>query len=180
MTDASIDAGADAPGEQGSTGKKSGKLPLILGVILALAGGGGGYVAVSQGLIFDADEPAAEAADAAGSDGSAPAMYDGQTAEDIRFVELSPLVVSLGADAGARHLRFKAAIETLPGAEADVAALEPRILDVMNGYLRALKPGDIEAQDALFVIRAQLTRRLQLVLGEDRMRDLLVMEFVLN
>ncbi|QFS84692.1 flagellar basal body-associated protein FliL [Roseivivax sp. THAF40] len=178
MTDASIEGGEAGEGVDVAK-KKSGKLPLIAGVVLAILGGAGGYYAVSSGLLFGSDEaPVSETTEKDASE--IPAMYEGQTAEDIRFVQLSPLVVSLGPDAGARHLRFKAAIETIPGAEDDVMALEPRILDVMNGYLRALTPADIEAQDALFVIRAQLTRRLQLVLGEDRMLDLLVMEFVLN
>ena len=126
MTDASVEtSGADAP-----AAKAKGKKPLVLGIILAVLGGAGGFYAVSSGLLFSDAAP-----------------------EDA---------------------------ETVAGAEDEVAALEPRILDVMNSYLRALEPGDIDAPDGLFLVRAQLTRRLQLVLGEDRMRDLLVMEFVLN
>ncbi|SIS51688.1 flagellar FliL protein [Roseivivax lentus] len=178
MTDTSVEPG-ETEGEPGPETRKTGKKPLIFGAVLAVLGGAGGYVAVSQGLLFGASgDPAGDAETA--KPAMLPAMYDGENIADVRFVQLSPILVSLGPDAGARHLRFKAAIETVAGAEGDVAALEPRILDVMNGYLRALEPADIEAQDALFVIRGQLTRRLQLVLGEDRMRDLLVMEFVLD
>ncbi|MHA6324457.1 flagellar basal body-associated FliL family protein [Roseivivax sp. CAU 1753] len=176
MTDASVDAdGADA-----AVPKKSGKKPLIAGLVLALLGGGGGYYAVSTGLLLGQKDDAEHAVGGSDKAPILPAMYDGENVADVRFVELSPLVVSLGPESRAQHLLFTAAIETVPGAEADVAKLEPRILDVMNGYLRALEPADIEAPGGLFVIRAQLTRRLQLVLGEDRMRDLLVMEFVLN
>ena len=171
MTDASVEtSGADAP-----AAKAKGKKPLVLGIILAVLGGAGGFYAVSSGLLFsDAAPEDAEEGD------FLPAMYEDGETENVRFVRLAPIVVSLGPESRAKNLRFTAAIETVAGAEDEVAALEPRILDVMNSYLRALEPGDIDAPDGLFLVRAQLTRRLQLVLGEDRMRDLLVMEFVLN
>ena len=73
-----------------------------------------------------------------------------------------------------------AADNAVIGNAEEVAALTPRVLDAMNGYLRALAPSDVEAQDALLVIRGQLTRRVQLVLGREKLRDLLVLEFVLN
>ena len=172
MTDATVDtAAADDKSE-----KKKRILPLVLGLVLTILGAGAGFFMVSSGLVGGTPDNL----DHAQSGEAMPAMYDSDTPTEVRFVYLPPLVVSLGPEVRMRHLQFTAAIETVAGAEDAVAALEPRILDVMNGYLRALAPSDIEAPDGLFVVRAQLTRRLQLVLGEERMRDLLVMEFVLN
>jgi flagellar FliL protein len=54
------------------------------------------------------------------------------------------------------------------------------VVDVLNGYLRALEPREIEDPAALMRIRAQMLRRVQVVAGGDRVRDLLVMEFVVN
>ncbi|SLN57938.1 Flagellar FliL protein [Roseivivax jejudonensis] len=186
MTDATADA-ANAP-------RKSSKLPLILGMVLGLAGGGGGYLAVSAGLLpfagggaeaREAGHDSEGAADHDGEAGHADAGADTHEAGsappgDFAFLELPPLVVSLGQGAGNAHLRFRATLE-VPAAHAEeVRTLQPRVLDAMNGYLRALDPGDIEARDALVMIRAQLTRRVQLVLGREKLRDLLVLEFVLN
>jgi flagellar FliL protein len=56
----------------------------------------------------------------------------------------------------------------------------PRIVDVTNTYLRALKLADLEDSQALIRLRAQLLRRMQVVTGEGRINDLLIMEFVLN
>ena len=58
--------------------------------------------------------------------------------------------------------------------------LLPRILDVLNGYLRAVETADLENPSALVKLRAQMLRRVQIVTGEGRVRDLLVTEFVLN
>ena len=56
----------------------------------------------------------------------------------------------------------------------------PRILDVMNSYLRAIDTGSLEDPAAMVRLRAQMLRRIQIVTGEGRVRDLLVTEFVLN
>ncbi len=162
---------------------KKSRMPLLLGVVLALAGGGGGFYAVNAGLLPLGAAPGREEAhaddhaDHAGA-GSEPGAIPG--AGDFAFVELPPVVISLGPAAKGSHLRFLATLEVPAGRAEQVAALTPRVIDAMNGYLRALTPADIEAQDALVMIRAQLTRRVQLVLGRDNLRDLLVLEFVLN
>ena len=56
----------------------------------------------------------------------------------------------------------------------------PRVLDVLNSYLRAVEVSDLEDPSALVRLRAQMLRRVQIVTGEGRVRDLLVTEFVLN
>lgn len=56
----------------------------------------------------------------------------------------------------------------------------PRIADVLNTYLRAVEVRDLEAPAATVWLRAQMLRRIQVVAGEGRVRDLLITEFVLN
>ena len=57
---------------------------------------------------------------------------------------------------------------------------DPRVVDVLNSYLRALEPSDLEANSILVRLRAQMLRRIQIVTGAGRVNDLLIMEFVLN
>jgi flagellar FliL protein len=56
----------------------------------------------------------------------------------------------------------------------------PRILDVLNSYLRAISFAMSKTPSAMARLRAQMLRRVQIVTGEGRVRDLLVTEFVLN
>jgi flagellar FliL protein len=56
----------------------------------------------------------------------------------------------------------------------------PRIQDVLNTYLRAVDVEDLEEPAALLRLRAQMLRRVQVVVGDGPVRDLLVTEFVLN
>ncbi|ETX15014.1 flagellar basal body protein FliL [Roseivivax halodurans JCM 10272] len=188
MSDATAEA--EAP-------RKASKMPLILGLVLALAGGGGGYFAVSSGMLLSGGDGGQKAGETHGSDGhDTPAKDDGHATDaghgdahagsgpvtlgEFAFVELPPLVISMIPGAQTTHLRFRATLEVPAQYAEEVSAMTPRVLDAMNGYLRALSASDIEARDALLVIRAQLTRRVQLVLGREKMRDLLVLEFVLT
>ncbi|SDF08470.1 flagellar basal body-associated FliL family protein [Sulfitobacter delicatus] len=151
--------------------KKKSKLPLILGVVLGLAGAGGGFFAVSSGMILAPES--AEVTDET-APGDVPAI------PDVAFVPVEPLVISLRAPAQSKHLRFRAELEVPSSFQAEVEKLLPRVVDVLNSYLRALDPADLESASALTRLRAQMLRRVQTVAGQDRVNDLLVMEFVLN
>ncbi len=99
---------------------------------------------------------------------------------DIAFVPLDPLVISLAPQVGSRHLRFGAQLEVAADRRAEVELLRPRVADVLNVFLRAVDPRDLEDPAMMEILRAQMLRRIQLVTGPDRVRDLLIVEFVLN
>ncbi|WP_413876633.1 flagellar basal body-associated protein FliL [Albidovulum sp.] len=149
--------------------KKKSRLPVILGIVLMLALGAGGFYAVYAGLIFG------QAEDHAGAE--APQV---DALPDIAFVPIEPLVISLGSGSPGRYLHFSAQIEVAKAFEPDVILLLPRVVDVLNGYLRAVEVADLEDPTALVRLRAQMLRRVQIVAGEGRVRDLLVTGFVIN
>lgn len=162
----------DVSEEEEEGPKKASKMPLIIGLVLALVGGGGGFFAVQSGLILGGDAPAEEEeAEAEAPAGPLP---------DITFVEIEPLVITLGTTARSQFLRFRAQLEVVEGYEADVTLLLPRVVDVLNSYLRAVEVAQLEDPAALIRLRAQMLRRIQIVTGEGRVRDLLITEFVLN
>jgi flagellar protein FliL len=148
--------------------KKRSKKPLLIGLVLASVFGGGGFYAAFSGLILGGDEGHKDA-------GHAPGPLTG-----IAFVPLETIVISLGPDSGSEHLRFTAQLEVVDTAATDVTTLTPRILDVVNSYLRAIDTASIEDPHAMARLRAQMLRRIQVVTGEGRVRDLLITEFVLN
>lgn len=160
------DAVAQAPEEAG----KSSKLPMVLGVVAALAGGAGGFYATFSGVIL-ADAPSDSAEDEAAAPGAMP---------DVSFVPLDQMTVSLSPLSQGRHLIFRAQLEVPSKYEGEVQKLLPRVVDVLNGYLRAVRPTDFEQPAALTRLRSQMLRRVQIVVGPGRINDLLVMEFVLN
>lgn len=148
--------------------KKKGKLPILIGLAGAIALGGGGFYATYSGLIFGAQGADAHATGA------------GKTLPDIVFVPVDPITISLGPQSRSRHLRFASQLEVNAAHVAEVQLLLPRVTDVLNSYLRAVELVQLEDPAALMRLKAQMLRRVQIVTGQDRVRDLLISEFVLN
>jgi flagellar FliL protein len=156
------DIAADAP-------KKGGMLALVAGLGAGALLGGGAFYAVYADLVSVErlmarfDRPASVAA-----------------LDAIGFVPLDPIVIALPPGGTLRHMRFVGQLEVVPDHAAEVVALMPRIQDVLNTYLRAVEVRDLEQPAATVWLRAQMLRRVQVVTGEGRVRDLLITEFVLN
>ncbi len=155
--------------------KKGLMIPFLIGVILAVVGGGGGFWATTSGPLASA--PAGEdlADESQGiEDGPAGAPVD------VAFVELETLVITLGAEQSNRNLIFTAALEVRPEHVEEVTLLTPRILDVLNSYLRVIAVSELSEPTSLARLRAQMLRRIQVVTGSGRVHDLLVTQFLVN
>jgi flagellar protein FliL len=114
---------ADAAEGEPEQPKKKSKLPLLIGVVLAIALGGGSFFAVYSGMILGGGHEAA--ADPAKEVSPLP---------DVAFVPVEPVIVTLGPGAANRHLKFTAQVEVEAAHAADVTLLLPRILDVFNSH----------------------------------------------
>jgi flagellar FliL protein len=155
----------ETPTSEEEPKKKGGKLGLVLGIVLALAGGGGAFYAVNSGMILGS------------SDDHAEEEHVEQPDEKVAFVPIDRIIVSMGSQAR-YQLRFNAQLEVVPDKAEQVTLLMPRILDVLNGYLRAVDVEELEDPSALLNIRIQKLRRVQLVTGKGHVNDLLITEFV--
>ena len=147
--------------------KKKGKLLLILGLLGAILGGGGGFFATYSELLFASEKGHAES-------------HPMEPLPDVAFVAVPPIVVNLGPDSSGRHLRVGAQLEVPSAHKAEVETILPRVLDVLNNYLRAVEIRMIEDPASLPKIKAQMLRRIVIAVGDGRVRDLLISEFVVN
>ncbi|MFQ5438780.1 MAG: flagellar basal body-associated protein FliL [Paracoccaceae bacterium] len=174
MTDAA-EMDADIP--EGKKGKKG----LLIGLVAALVLGGAAFYATFSGMIGGAPAtPEENSGHATGHSETASHPASAVSTKGIVFVRMEPIVVSLSGSTGARYLRFGAQLEVGREFEAEVTHLLPRVVDILNGYLRAVDARDLENSTVMARIRAQMLRRIQVVVGEGRVRDLLIAEFVLN
>jgi len=156
--------------QQNESPEKRSKLPLMLGLVFAILGGGGGFMAVQMGMIGGASM----------EEEYVDEEYSAEELPALAFVPMETLVINLPESAAARHLLFTAQLEVDPMYADEVTSLLPRVVDVLNGYLRAVKLSEIEDPTALIKLRAQMLRRVQVVVGDGRVNDILIMEFVLN
>ena len=150
---------------------KKSKIPLTVGLVLALIGAGGGFYATWSGMILgDTDATHTENTNQDGNNFAA----------NFAFVEVDAMVISIDSQPERRLLRFRAQLEVPKMYQDEVTTLMPRVVDVLNSYLRALEVSDLEDQAALARLRAQMLRRVQIVTGTGRVNDFLIMEFVLT
>ncbi|MEM6609242.1 MAG: flagellar basal body-associated FliL family protein [Pseudomonadota bacterium] len=178
---------AEADLDPDAAPKKKGMLvPLVAGLVLALLGGGGGFWAVTSGplasILGGDSEASAETSNAYGSEDADPSAGDetGEGYVQVAFVPLETVTISLGADSTSRHLIFSAQLEVVPEYSEEVATLTPRILDVLNSYLRVVGIDELSNPTSLSRLRSQMLHRVQIVTGDGRVRDLLITEFVVN
>ena len=145
-------------------------MPLVLGLVLALIGGGGGfYSTYFMGVLSDHSVEEAKSK-----------KTDLDQLPKTAFVAIEPIVVSLGQTSNKQHLRFQAQLDIPPESRVNVEQALPRILDAINVYLNAIDIEDLERSSALIEIKYHLLRRVQLVVGPAHINDLLIMEFVVT
>lgn len=160
---------SDITAEPEETPKAKSRKPLVIGLILALILGGGGFFAAWSGTIpFPGSS--------SGGDGS------GAVAQmpPVAFVPVNTIIVNLPTADRGRRLKFTAELEVEKKHAAEVEVLMPRIADMLNTYLHAVPIEEFEQPGAMARIRSQILRRAQVVTGGGRVRDLLITEFVLN
>ena len=100
--------------------------------------------------------------------------------DDIVYVNLEPLIISLGPNANAEYLKITVSLETSKDHAKAAEHLQPHFRDVLNMYLRAVDEKDLVEPFAMTRLRAQMLRRMQTVASSDIVSDILITDFVLN
>ena len=149
--------------------KKQGKALIFISIPLSLVIGAGLFWGITQYM--------PQSGESHTTDQQVVSSY---AIDDLEFVTVDPIVVSMNRGDTKHHLRFKAELEVPAKHQRDVEKLMPRVVDVFNAFLRALDWDDMEHPTALHRMRAQMLRRAKIVLGDTKVNDLLVTEFVLN
>lgn len=100
--------------------------------------------------------------------------------DDTAFVNLDPLVISLGPNANSQYLKISITLETYNDEKKEIEHLVPKFRDVLNTYLRAVDENDIAEPAAMIRLRAQMLRRIQLIAPPNTVENVLITDFVLN
>ena len=99
---------------------------------------------------------------------------------EITFIEMEPMIITLGEEASSRNLRIGITLETAKADQENILFAEPKLRDAFTGYLRALEVSDIEDPNSIIRLRAQLQRRAEVILGNQSVRGVLITDFVIR
>jgi len=178
----------DAEGAEGEGGKK--KLPLRLIIMVAAAavvligGGVGGF------MIFGPKPPPTPAhklpvkPHTDNKDGkpdpNAPQVQDGP--DGVVFYTEPDIVVNMQTpDGKPTFLKLKLTFELPDHTTADTLDAEaPRLNDVFQTFLRELRPEDLSGSEGTLMLRAELARRVNLVIAPSKVNGVLIEEMLIN
>lgn len=168
MTDATADQAASAQSKGEEKPKGGGKMILILGVLVVLLGGG-------AGAYFFLMAPKA-----------APTEHK-EEKKVTGFLEIKELLIGMAADnsqPGVGMQRFMKLHVMLEVADAKkipaLQALQPRIEDMFQVYLRELRPADLQGSAAIFRLKEELLRRVNLAVSPEHVDAVLIKELLLQ
>ena len=150
---------------------KKSKLGFILVIVGVLLAGGGGFTVSSMGLIPP---------DLFGLLGEAKKEVKLPDIDNTIFIKLPPIIIPLGENANAKHLRAIFSVETDHNYQERIDKLQPRLMDMLNTYLRAVEEKELTNPERFQNLQAQMLRRARLVAGENAIKNLLVQEFILQ
>jgi flagellar FliL protein len=187
LKDAPPDEAKDAEGEAGG-GKK--KPPLKLVIIIAAAallvlGGGGGaafFLLKPKGAAHgEKHKPKNEAKDEkGGKDGKGAQVRPGP--DGVLYYTLPDIVVNMQtADGRATFLKLKLTLEMSDQDAVD--ALEPnmpRLQDMLQTFLRELRPEDLSGSQGSYQLRMEILRRVNLLIAPAKANAVLIEEMLIN
>ena len=196
------DAAAETPAEdvekpegedgvEGEGGKK--KLPLrmlIMAGAAALVVLGGGGTAAFMFLMPHAPagppahklppKPKSDKKDGDKSDPNAPQVQDGP--DGVVFYTPPDIVVNMQTpDGKPTFLKLKLTFELPDHDTADTLDAEmPRLNDIFQTFLRELRPEDLAGSEGTLQLRAELQRRVNLVIAPSKVNGVLIEEMLIN
>lgn len=182
MADRSEDNGAGAP-----AAKQRGLVPMIGVAVAALAIGAGGawFLKPASG-----DAPKGEAGEHAEESAGADAdggEHDGAAAADApaplseRLVTLDPFVVNLDENGAKRFLRTRIELETeSPVKQAELVTRSAQMRDAIIVLLTSKRLEDLGGLEGKVILKNEIQRRLDDLLGPGAIRSVLITEFVIQ
>ena len=195
----------DLEGAEGAEKPEGGKkLPLKLIIIAAAAllvlvgGGAGAYFMFfkkppaaegkADGKAEKKDEKGEKAKKKEGEgekkDGAAgaAAVVVTEGPDGVFFCTLPNMVANMqAADGRPTYLKLKITLEAPNQEAADmIAPALPRIQDMFQGFLRELRPEDLQGSQGTFQLRREVLRRINLVIAPARVNSVLIEEMLIS
>lgn len=110
------------------------------------------------------------------------AKIEAQKQDDLIFTDVDDIVVNLDTRGkGISFLKLKVALQVKGKTNSDnVIRLMPKIRDVMQTYLRELRPSDLSGSYGLYKLREELLLRINAIVYPTQVDDLLFKDVLIQ
>ena len=183
------DAAPPEGGEGESEADVKKKPPLMMlvaagvGAVVVLGGGGtaaalmlGGHKAPADAHAKAHHKPAKKAE---GKDAKNPVS---EGPDGVLYYTMPDLTANIqGADSHPSYLKLKLVFEVADQDTADaIAPNAPRLNDMFQGFLRELRPEDLNGSAGSYQLRMEIQRRVNLVIAPAKVNAVLIQEMLVN
>lgn len=158
----------DISSDENAIPKKGSKKKLLIFVVLSLLGLAGGFYLGWAGIVGGKEQQPHEN------------VESGEVITAYSYISMDPIIISLPPTATSKHLRFRAELEVLPEFKSEIEGKMPRVIDIINGYLRAIEVDDFENRAVLYQLKRNILHRVSLVVGPKKVNSVLILEFILT
>ena len=169
MSAATAASGAMAEGTAGRGGGKRKLVLLVLPLLLVVAGGGAWFAGLLDPWL--GGKPAEAAKE------SAVAKHEAPT-----FVDLPDLIANLnGGGRRTSYVKLKAKLELAQASDLPaVQAAQPRVMDLLQTYLREMRPEELRGSAGTYRLREELLARIGPAVAPAQVRDVLFVELLVQ
>ena len=151
---------------------------VVAPVVLLLVLGGGAYF-----FLFSGGEKAADGSQP-GEAGKGEAAAQADAVAHPVFYDIPDILVNVAAGGDKRaFLKLSVSLELEGEGEAAKAAIEPvvpRVVDQLQTYLRELRVEDLSGSAAVFRLKEELLRRVNLAVEPVKVKDVLFREMIVQ
>ncbi len=158
---------------------KSKKILMVIALLVLLGGGGAG--AYFTGALDDLITPKQKVEKIADKEMKSE-IAKNDTAPKISYHELPEFVANLNpGSATPSFIKMAITVEMAsPELVIRLQAVQPKIMDVVNTYLRELRPSDLKGSAGVHRLREELTSRFNKILYPDKINNVLFKELLIQ
>src|SRR5262245_61374467 len=174
---------AEAPAEGAAPKGGKGKLFIILGVLLALAGGGGAYFFLVRKPALEAvSEAATDAAGERGERGGEHGAGGTRGLAEMGALEaLDPFIANLADEDGRRYLKATMQLEFYePSVPAELGSHMAQVRDLILTLFTSKTFADIRTPEGKGLLREEIINRINRVLRRDVVKAVYFTEFIVQ
>ena len=175
---------AEAPAEGAAPKGGKGKLFIMLGVLLALAGGGGAYFFLVRKPALEAVSEAATDAGERGGEraGGERAVGTGRGLAEMGALEaLDPFIANLADEDGRRYLKATMQLEFYePSVPAELGSHMAQVRDLILTLFTSKTFADIRTPEGKGLLREEIINRINRVLRRDVVKAVYFTEFIVQ
>lgn len=96
------------------------------------------------------------------------------------YVDMRPVTVTLRREAGSTLARAQVVLKVPARDAAQVAQLEPEIIDSLHSFFSTVDESDLEGAAGMYRVRAEVLRRIKFLDGGENVQDVLFTEFLVQ